>query len=198
MSASTTITGLDSTTPGTSFNVGDGTNKAIRVNVVAGGGGGGGNVNLIQVGGSAIAIGQAAMAASLPVVIASNQSAIPVSSTPTPVTTGGLGLPYRNINLGSTGVNIKGSAGQVYGWIICNNATAPRFVKFYNKATAPTVGTDTPVMTIELPASSTGQYANSFGIAFATGIGIGATVLVADNDTTNTSTNDVVVNILYN
>lgn len=44
MSASTTITGLDSVTPGTSFNVGDGTNKAIRVNVVAGGGGGGGSV----------------------------------------------------------------------------------------------------------------------------------------------------------
>jgi hypothetical protein len=37
--------------------------------------------NLTQVGGSAIAIGQAAMAASLPVVIASNQSAVPASQS---------------------------------------------------------------------------------------------------------------------
>lgn len=50
------------------------------------GGGGGGAVNLTQVGGSAIAIGQAAMAASLPVVIASNQSSIPISNFPATVT----------------------------------------------------------------------------------------------------------------
>ena len=37
--------------------------------------------NLTQVGGSAIALGQAAMSASLPVVIASDQSAIPVSAS---------------------------------------------------------------------------------------------------------------------
>lgn len=38
------------------------------------------DVNLIQVGGAAIAIGQATMAASLPVAIASNQSAIAITS----------------------------------------------------------------------------------------------------------------------
>jgi hypothetical protein len=54
----------------------------LKVNVAAGGAGGG-NVNLTQVGSSAIAIGQGAMAASLPVVIASNQSAVPVSGTVT-------------------------------------------------------------------------------------------------------------------
>lgn len=44
------------------------------------------DVNLTKVGGTAIAIGQALMAASLPVVIASNQSAIPVTLTSTTVT----------------------------------------------------------------------------------------------------------------
>lgn len=38
------------------------------------GGGGGGDVNLVEVGGAAIDLGQEAMAASIPVVIASNQS----------------------------------------------------------------------------------------------------------------------------
>lgn len=40
----------------------------------AGGGGGGGNVNLVEVGGAAISLGQALMAASLPVTIASDQT----------------------------------------------------------------------------------------------------------------------------
>jgi hypothetical protein len=44
------------------------------------GGGGTDDVNLTEVGGSAIALGQTTMSASLPVVIASNQSAIPISS----------------------------------------------------------------------------------------------------------------------
>jgi hypothetical protein len=48
-----------------------------------GGGGGGGDVNLIGVGGAAIGLGQKLMTASLPVVLASNQSAVPVSGTVT-------------------------------------------------------------------------------------------------------------------
>lgn len=44
------------------------------------------SVNLNQVGGSAISIGQAAMAASLPVVLASNQSSIPVTLASTTIT----------------------------------------------------------------------------------------------------------------
>ncbi len=46
-----------------------------------GGGGVGSDVNLIEVGGASIALGQAAMAASLPVVIASDQSAIPITGS---------------------------------------------------------------------------------------------------------------------
>ena len=47
------------------------------------------SVNLNQVGGSAIAIGQALMAASLPVVIASNQSTLAISAASLPLPTGG-------------------------------------------------------------------------------------------------------------
>ena len=57
----------------------------VGLPVLAGGGGGGsgGAVNLNQVGGAAYALGQASMAASMPIVIASNQSAVPVSGTVT-------------------------------------------------------------------------------------------------------------------
>jgi hypothetical protein len=115
----------------------------------------------------------------------------------TPVTSGGLALPYRNINLGATGVSVKGTAGQVYGWIVCNNATTARFLKLYNKATAPVVGTDAPAITVELPPNSTGQPFFPPGIAFPFGIGVGATQLVADADTTAPAANDVVLNLLY-
>lgn len=54
------------------------------VPTTGGGGGSTQNVNLTQVGGATVALGQAAAAASLPVVIASNQTSIPV--TPQTVT----------------------------------------------------------------------------------------------------------------
>jgi hypothetical protein len=113
-----------------------------------------------------------------------------------PATSGGCSI-YRNLDTNATGTNVKGSAGQVYGWYICNNATAARFVKLYDKATAPTVGTDTPVMTLEIPASSAANVSFPFGIAFTNGIGIGATTGVADNNSGAPSSNDVVTNLLY-
>lgn len=66
----------------------------------SGSSGGGGNVNLTQVGGASIAIGQAAMAASLPVVIASDQSPIPISGS----------ITATNPSVGATGATIPADA----------------------------------------------------------------------------------------
>jgi len=104
---------------------------------------------------------------------------------------------YRNLNVGSTGASIKASAGYLQHIDVSNNAASPRFVKFYNKATAPTVGTDTPVITLQLAASSTLSIDYFAGIPFSLGIGIGAVTGVADNNTTNTTANDVVINVYY-
>ena len=104
---------------------------------------------------------------------------------------------YRNISLLATGLLIKGGPGIVYGYYISNVAAATRFVKFYNKVTAPTVGTDTPLLTICLPASSAANVYFGPGIGFGLGIGIGATQLVADADATAPAANDVVVNVFY-
>ena len=116
--------------------------------------------------------------------------------TPTPATQGGCDT-YRNIDLGSTGVSIKGSAGQVYGWYMYNRAASERVVKFYDKATAATVGTDTPKLTIPLPAGGGSNIPWGTGIPFALGISVGAVTEIGDSGTTNPSANDVVVNILY-
>jgi hypothetical protein len=104
---------------------------------------------------------------------------------------------YRNIDLDETGISVKASPAVVYGWYIYNKAAAVTYVKFYNKATAATVGTDTPVMTLALPASSGANILSTTGIQFGTGLSVGATTGVADNDTGAPAANDCIINIFY-
>jgi hypothetical protein len=102
---------------------------------------------------------------------------------------------YRNISLLNTGVNIKAAPGVVTGWYLANNAAAARFVKLYNETTVP-VAADTPLLTIELPAGSAANVSFANPINFSAGIGIRGTQLVADNDNTAPSANDIVVGAL--
>lgn len=116
---------------------------------------------------------------------------------PTPTTSGGLTL-YRLLSAATTnGNNIKSSAGQVYAWKFHNLSASVKFVKLYNKATTPTVGTDIPVKTIPIQPNSSDTFSTEVGIAFSAGIGIGITGAVADSDTTAVAANDVVVNLDY-
>ncbi len=113
-----------------------------------------------------------------------------------PASAGGLSV-YRNINQVASGVNIKSSAGQIYGWFLFNRAASLRYVKLYNKARAPSVGADTPFMTIPLPCGGGANVNFTSGITFSHGIGIGATTGVADGDDGAPAENDVIVNIIY-
>lgn len=117
-----------------------------------------------------------------------------------PRTSGGLNT-YRLLSAASTNSNnIKASAGQVYGWYISNTNAAVRVVKLYDKATAPTVGTDTPKITLVIPGDTAGAGANvefANGIPFASGIGIGITTGVPDADTGAVAADEVVVNLFY-
>lgn len=87
--------------------------------------------------------------------------------------------------------NLKGSAGVLLGYALFNNTASAKFFKFYDKATAPTVGTDTPAFTIIIPANSGANAEWSTGIPFSTGIGYGITGGVTDGDTTATAADDV-------
>lgn len=87
--------------------------------------------------------------------------------------------------------SLKASAGNIYQIDLFNVATYDIFVKFYDKGSAPTVGTDTPVWTIPIKAGT--GYARSFhmGRSFATGIAYAITKLQADSDTTAVAASDV-------
>jgi len=72
-----------------------------------------------------------------------------------------------------TGVGgfIKASAGQMYTLTAYNANAGVRYLHLYNKASAPTLSTDTPIMTIPLLGASVRDIPlSSLGVAFTTGI----------------------------
>jgi len=77
---------------------------------------------------------------------------------------------------------VKASPGAIYSVNGYNSSAGVIYLKFYNKATAPTVGTDTPVLTYALPATATFSFPVPFG--FSVGIGYGLVTGAADNNTT--------------
>jgi hypothetical protein len=84
--------------------------------------------------------------------------------------TGGLATFQRlSAATAVTGV-VKASAGQVYLYDLINTQAAVRYLHLYNQATAPTVGTSVPVLTIPLAASAKTSLSIDAGLAFATGI----------------------------
>lgn len=101
--------------------------------------------------------------------------------------------PYRNINLGVTGQVLKASAGTLAFLHVINTGAAVRFVKLYDKATAPT-SADTPTHTIAVPAGGSQTIQPDAGIPFANGISMRASTLVADADNTGPGANEVLVN----
>ncbi len=124
-------------------------------------------------------------------------------ATPLPVqdgaaATSGGASHHRTIAANTTNATVvKGSAGQVYSVVVNNTNAAVRYLKLYDKATAPTVGTDTPVQTYSIPA--TGQFDIYFpkGLAFTLGIGFALTTGIADSDTAAVGANEHIVNISY-
>jgi len=117
--------------------------------------------------------------------------------TSSPGTSGGYLISRRISTASTNAVSAKASAGQVYGYYIYNDSNQTRYVKLYNKASAPTVGTDIPVMTIPIPGGSAANVDFSNGIAFATGIAFAMTTGMADTDTGAVAANEVVLNLFY-
>ncbi|MEH1821522.1 MAG: hypothetical protein V7L31_20985 [Nostoc sp.] len=109
--------------------------------------------------------------------------------------------PYKLISTATTNAaSVKIGAGNLYSIVAIGLTSTVRYLKFYNKASAPTVGTDTPSMTIPIPANTQGagiaiQFTS--GVNFNTGIAIAITAGITDSDTTAIAANDVVVNLTY-
>lgn len=145
------------------------------------------------------ALGQAAMAASLPIVIASNQSAVPVTVSGTAdVDVAGCSRK-RIVSAASTNAGFaKAATGRVHAINGSNTSGADVFLKLYNDTAAPNVGTDVPVETYALLAGSSFSFNfGDRGALFSTGIAYAITANIADNDATAIGANDAALTIHY-
>lgn len=96
---------------------------------------------------------------------------------------------------------VKASAGDVFTIIGLNATAGVKYLKLYNKATAPAPGTDNALLmaVFALAASSpfSFQLAAS-GLYFATGIGFALVTGASDTDNTSVAANDILgLNLLY-
>ena len=128
----------------------------------------------------------------------------PVSGTVTATVTGGTTLPvtptttFTNSAATTNATSTKASAGTLWSLVVSNINAAARYLKLYNKASAPTVGTDVPVIVIPIPAGAVVQLdGGSNGIRFATGIAWALTAGAADGDTAAVSASEHKVAISY-
>ena len=103
----------------------------------------------------------------------------------------------KDIDIDETGALIITGKKVLFGIIVTNLDATTIYLKLYNKATAPTVGTDTIKMTIPIPTLKCVPIIFEGGIPFSLGIGVGATTGVADNDTTGSGANECVATFLY-
>jgi hypothetical protein len=94
---------------------------------------------------------------------------------------------------------VKEGLSELVGVIGSNVNAAARFLKLYDKATAPTVGTDVPRLVIPLVAANSPihlDFSNA-PIEFGLGIGLGIVTGSADSDNTPTAAGEQVVTLLY-
>ena len=114
-----------------------------------------------------------------------------------PQTSGGLTLTHTVAAASTNATSTKASGGQVYHVCVNNNAAYPVYLKLYNKASAPTVGTDTPVKVIEAQAGVPYCLSSEDGLAFGTGIAWALTKGITDADTTAVLISDATVELAY-
>ena len=113
-------------------------------------------------------------------------------------TTGGL-TTFTLISAATTNAtSVKATAGTVYSIQASNTGAAVAFLKLFNLAVAPTVGTSVAVKSLIIPAGGgIVLSSNDIGIAFTTGISFSTTALLATADTTAVALSQVAVNIDY-
>ena len=116
-------------------------------------------------------------------------------------TTGGL-LMHSKLDYVNTPVDVKSSAGTVYGITVFNMTASPFYIKFYDEAVAVNRATHTPVLRFAVPANASSSGAGFVfnipqGLAFGSQIQYAITTGVADTDTTGISSGEAVVNIAY-
>jgi hypothetical protein len=106
---------------------------------------------------------------------------------------------FTLVAAGSTNAtSVKAGRTRLNSLHITNGAVAARYVKLFDKATAPTMGTDTPVLNLQIPAGvAVSIDTGAFGIGFDAGLALGLTTGQALDNATAVTAGDVVINATY-
>lgn len=112
---------------------------------------------------------------------------------------GGYGAPFKLLSSAATtnATLVKASAGRAYRFKGKNNVASVRYLKLFNKATAPVTGTDTPTETFILEPNAPFDIIFEKGRYFATGVGFAITGAIADNDNTAIAAGDIIGLMIY-
>lgn len=143
-----------------------------------------------------------------PIPAAQVSATQPVSGTVTATVTAGTVNPvvpatpyFVNSAASTNGALILTGTSGLQAFYATNEGASAAYVKLYNKATAPTVGTDVPEMTIPVPAAVGGVPGVAMlpigfsGFRFALGLGIAITRNAVFSDTTAVGAGEVKVKL---
>ena len=113
----------------------------------------------------------------------------------------GGGTPSYYKVISTTGLNatsVKSSSAKMTILHLVNSVATLRYFKLYNKASAPVVGTDTPLITVALSPNSASTFTLPalVGIDFSIGLSYGITLGVADSNTTADSVEGAVTGMI--
>jgi len=116
------------------------------------------------------------------------------ASTPAAITAANLSSAAT-----TNATSVKTSSARVWQITVTNIGAAVCFLKLYNKASAPVVGTDVPFETFSIPASGVplNLQFGAMGMLMATGLAYAITNLIADADTTGIVAAQVKLSISY-
>ena len=106
--------------------------------------------------------------------------------------------PFHLVSAATTNATlVQSGQTQLGGYYLSNINAAARYVKLYDKATAPTVGTDVPKWTLMIPAGAAANVQFPSPMLFVLGLGFGTTTGAADNDSGAVASGDMIVNLAY-
>ena len=158
------------------------------------------HVGLVSTSAGVTTPGQAVMAGSLPVTMASNQTVIPVGLVPL---SSAAGLTVSSVLLSTTtnATTLSTQARQLYKIEGFNISSLPAFAKLYNLSSTPTAGSSLVTIFYTIPNSTAGaglatEYTN--GVPFGTGLSYTVTSSMSSSDTTVLQTvNSVILSVYY-
>lgn len=106
---------------------------------------------------------------------------------------------YHKDSANSTNGTLVLTGARTLKTVKCTNTTATqRFLKLYDKATAPTVGTDVPLLNIPIPANGKIDLTFKDPMPFALGLGYAMTAAQVYTDTAAVALNALSLDIKYN